>query len=263
MGAAAHRRPGRRGVLPGGRSRLPAPQPQPPQPDHRVRRHRASVVLLAALPDLFDPVFDTFNFAPGNNRRIIAVLVAAVVVLFLMLFRLQGHSDQSERAIRQLVEALGVERFDWDEAAARVAGGPKIVTISPAFNEAENVGAVIEAMPKEVAGYRGDPDRGGRLLRRRHRRGGACGRSAGRPPADPPRRWPRAPRGLRHRVEAGRRHRRHARRRRPAPARGDPHPGGADHRGSRRPRERLAHAGRLRRRPFGPVGSACTSSRAS
>ena len=158
------------------------------------------VVLLAALPDLFDPVFDTFNFAPGNNRRIIAVLVAAVVVLFLMLFRLQGHSDQSERAIRQLVEALGVERFDWDEAAARVAGGPKIVTISPAFNEAENVGAVIEAMPKEVAGYRGDPDRGGRLLRRRHRRSGACGRSAGRPPADPPRRWPRAPRGLRHRA---------------------------------------------------------------
>ena len=111
------------------------------------------VVLLAALPDLFDPVFDTFNFAPGNNRRIIAVLVAAVVVLFLMLFRLQGHSDQSERAIRQLVEALGVERFDWDEAATRVAGGPKIVSISPAFNEAENVGAVIEAMPKEVAGY--------------------------------------------------------------------------------------------------------------
>ena len=98
-------------------------------------------------------MFDTFNFAPGNNRRIIAVLVAAVVVLFLMLFRLQGHSDQSERAIRQLVEALGVERFDWDEAATRVAGGPKIVTISPAFNEAENVGAVIEAMPKEVAGY--------------------------------------------------------------------------------------------------------------
>ena len=111
------------------------------------------VVLLAALPDLFDPVFDTFNFDKGNNRRIIAVLVAAVVVLFLMLFRLQGHSDQSERAIRQLVEALGVERFDWDEAAARVAGGPKIVTISPAFNEAENVGAVIDAMPKEVAGY--------------------------------------------------------------------------------------------------------------
>lgn len=112
-----------------------------------------AVVLLAVFPDLFDPVFDTFNFAPGNNRRLIAVLVAAVVVLFLMLFRLQGHADRSERAIRQLVESLAVERFDWIEAARRVPAGPKVVTISPAYNEAENVGAVIEAMPREVDGY--------------------------------------------------------------------------------------------------------------
>ena len=112
-----------------------------------------AVVLLAAFPNLLNPIFDTFNFAPGNNRRLIAVLVASVVVLFLMLFRLQGHSDTSERAIRQLVEALAVERFDWEEAARRVPEGPKIVTISPAYNEAENLGPVLDAMPREVDGY--------------------------------------------------------------------------------------------------------------
>jgi hypothetical protein len=74
-----------------------------------------AVVLLAAFPNLLNPVFDTFNFTPGNNRRIIALLVAAVVVLFLMLFRLQGHSDTSEQAIRQLVEALA----DLDQARAQ------------------------------------------------------------------------------------------------------------------------------------------------
>jgi hypothetical protein len=113
----------------------------------------AAVVVLAGFPNLFDPVFDTFNFQPGDNRRLVALLLGAVVVLFLLLFRLQGHSDRSERAIRQLVEALTVERFDWEEAERRVPPGPKVVTISPAFNEAENVGAVIEAMPKEIAGY--------------------------------------------------------------------------------------------------------------
>ena len=66
---------------------------------------------------------------------------------------MQGHSDRSERAIQQLVEALTVERFDWTEAERRVPPGPKVVTISPAYNEAENVGPVLEAMPKEVAGY--------------------------------------------------------------------------------------------------------------
>jgi hypothetical protein len=113
----------------------------------------AGVVVLAALPNLFDPVFDTLNFQAGNNRRLVALLLGAVVVLFLLLFRLQGHSDRSERAIQQLVESLTVERFDWAEAERRVPAGPKVITICPAFNEAENVGAVIEAMPKEVSGY--------------------------------------------------------------------------------------------------------------
>ena len=91
----------------------------------------AAVLVLSAFPDLFDPVFDTFNFQrrPGDNRRLVALLLGAVVVLFLLLFRLQGHSDRSERAIRQLVESLTVERFDWAEAERRVPPGPKVITI--------------------------------------------------------------------------------------------------------------------------------------
>jgi hypothetical protein len=112
-----------------------------------------AVIVLAAFPNLFDPVFDTFNFQPGDNRRLVALLLGAVVVLFLLLFRLQGHADRSERAIRQLVESLTVERFDWDEVERRVPPGPKVITICPAFNEAENVGTVIEAMPKEISGF--------------------------------------------------------------------------------------------------------------
>ena len=46
------------------------------------------------------------------------------------------------------MEALAVERFDWAEAAVACPPGHKVVTISPAYNEAENVGAVLEAMPK-------------------------------------------------------------------------------------------------------------------
>ncbi len=111
------------------------------------------VILLAAFPSGFDPVFDTFNFRPGNNRRLIALLMVTVVVLFLLLFRLQGHMDRAERSIQQLVEALSVERFDWDASGPLVPDGPTIVTISPAYDEAENVGAVIAAMPEEVEGY--------------------------------------------------------------------------------------------------------------
>ena len=111
------------------------------------------VVLLAVAPDLFNPLFELFNFQPRSGRRLTAVLLFAVVVLALLLFRLQAYVDQNERSIRLLVEALGAKEFDWDRARA-LPPGRRIVVVSPAFNEAENVGEVIRALPTEVEGYR-------------------------------------------------------------------------------------------------------------
>src|SRR3990172_5476937 len=111
-----------------------------------------AVVMLAIAPSLFDPIFDVFNFRPGSGQRLTAVLLFAVVVLFVLVIRLESYTDVNERGIRQLVESLGVERFDWD-AAGGLPEGKRIVVVSPAYNEAENVGEVIRALPVEVEGY--------------------------------------------------------------------------------------------------------------
>jgi glycosyltransferase involved in cell wall biosynthesis len=65
---------------------------------------------------------------------------------------MQSEVDTNERGIRQLVESFGQSAFDWG-VAADLPAGKRIVVLSPAFNEAENVGAVIDAMPREVEGY--------------------------------------------------------------------------------------------------------------
>ncbi len=111
-----------------------------------------AILLLAIAPGLFNPLFETFNFQPGTGLRLTGVLLAAVVILFLLVLRLQSDVDTNERSIRLLVESMGQTAFDW-EAAAELPGGHRIVVISPAFNEAENVGAVIHAMPSEVDGH--------------------------------------------------------------------------------------------------------------
>jgi hypothetical protein len=111
------------------------------------------IVVIAVWPDAYDFAFDAFNADPGNNRRLIFLLMIAVIVLFGLILRLESSSDVNERSIRQLVEALAVERFDW-KAVAALPEGKRVVTVSPAYNEAENVGAVIHAMPEEVDGYR-------------------------------------------------------------------------------------------------------------
>ena len=111
----------------------------------------ATVVALAMYPPLFDPVLRTFNFQRGTNGVIFALLMA-VGVLFFLYLRAQTSADTNERSIRLLVEALGQERFDWDRAA-RLPDGPRLVTVSPAFNEAENVGDVIKQIPGMIEGH--------------------------------------------------------------------------------------------------------------
>ena len=111
-----------------------------------------AVVALAIWPGTFDPIFKKFNFQAGNDRRLIFVLMVASIVLFLLVLRVQSSADVNERSIRLLVEALGLERFDW-ERAATLPEGPRLVTVSPAFNEAENVAGVIHRIPAQVEGY--------------------------------------------------------------------------------------------------------------
>jgi hypothetical protein len=110
------------------------------------------IVLLSLAPSLFNPLFTSFNFGPGNDRRLIFVLMVAVLVLFALLLRVQSIADVNERSIRLLVEALGQERFDWARAET-LPEGPRLVTVSPAYNEAENVEAVVKAIPSMVEGY--------------------------------------------------------------------------------------------------------------
>jgi hypothetical protein len=111
----------------------------------------ASVIALAMYPPLFDPLLRTFNFQRGTDGVIFALLMA-VGVLFFLYLRAQTSADTNERSIRLLVEALGLERFDWDRAS-RLPEGPRLVTVSPAFNEAENVGDVIKQIPGMIEGH--------------------------------------------------------------------------------------------------------------
>jgi hypothetical protein len=115
----------------------------------------AVVLLLSIAPVVFNPIFDAFNFRQGGGRRLIAAELFGLIVLFGLLVRTMAATDQNERAIRLLVEALAVETFDRERERLRgtLPDGPCVVVVSPAYNEAENVAGVIEAIPDEIEGY--------------------------------------------------------------------------------------------------------------
>ena len=128
---------------------------------HRISRLSLIVVtilstalaMLSLRPSVFDPMFGWFDVEPGAERRVIFVLVVAVLALFFLVFGIQSESDTNERSLRLLVEAMGRERFDWDRAAT-LPEGRRIVVVSPAYNEAATVGDVVRSIPEEVEGLR-------------------------------------------------------------------------------------------------------------
>jgi hypothetical protein len=128
---------------------------------HRISRLSLIVVtvlstalaMLSLRPSIFDPIFGWFDVEPGAERRLIFVLVVAVLALFFLVFGIQSESDTNDRSLRLLVEAMGRERFDWDRAAT-LPEGRRIVVVSPAYNEAETVGDVVRSIPQEVEGLR-------------------------------------------------------------------------------------------------------------
>ena len=112
-----------------------------------------ALAMLSLRPSIFDPIFGWFDVEPGAERRLIFVLVVAVLALFFLVFGIQSESDTNDRSLRLLVEAMGRERFDWDRAAT-LPEGRRIVVVSPAYNEAETVGDVVRSIPQEVEGLR-------------------------------------------------------------------------------------------------------------
>ena len=110
------------------------------------------VTALGIYPDLFAPIFDALNFTKGDNRRLLGVLVASNIVLFLLYLRAMASADSTQRDLQQLVQRLAQREFDLE--AYPELQQADIVLIIAAYNEGETIGDVLAAVPREVSGLK-------------------------------------------------------------------------------------------------------------
>jgi Glycosyl transferase family 2 len=122
-----------------------------------LRNADVLILLLVALglaivagTEIPDALLEAFSFERENGTRIVGVAVFAILVLFLLTLRALA---QSSRVSRQLGGAL--EGLAWEEF--RAAGNPerfrdRIAILIPAYDEADNLGRVLEQVPSEVCG---------------------------------------------------------------------------------------------------------------
>lgn len=112
----------------------------------------AAVGLLAGWPSLFDPLFRLFDFQRGGGQRLLAVLLFGNFILLLLILRNMSETDEVRRDFKVLMEWMGRQTFA-DEEIAALPAGDRVVVVLPAYNEAENVGGVLEAMPEKIEGH--------------------------------------------------------------------------------------------------------------
>ncbi len=100
--------------------------------------------------ELTDKLLSTFSFQKGNGGRILGLAVFAIFILFLLSLRSLAQAGRNSRQLSAVLEGLAWEEFRQAKLPERFRG--KIAIVVPAYNEAENIGVVLDQMPAKVCG---------------------------------------------------------------------------------------------------------------
>ncbi len=100
--------------------------------------------------EVLDALLSAFSFKRQNGTRIVGVVILAVAVLFFLVLRALSQGSRISRELSALLEGLAWEEF-------RTAGHPdrfrdRVGVLVPAYDEAESIGDVLDAIPAEVCG---------------------------------------------------------------------------------------------------------------
>jgi len=100
--------------------------------------------------EITDKLLSAFSFEKGNGGRILGLAVFSIFILFMLVLRALSQAARNARQLSAVLEGLAWEEF-------RQAGLPerfrrKVAVVVPAYNEAENIGYVLDLMPGEVCG---------------------------------------------------------------------------------------------------------------
>ncbi|HTR75884.1 MAG TPA: glycosyltransferase family 2 protein [Solirubrobacterales bacterium] len=124
---------------------------------HQLRNADVLLLLVAGIAlaivtgtEVVNGLLSTFSFEKGNGGRILGLAVFAIFILFLITLRALAVGARNSRQLSAALEGLAWEEFRQADLPARFKG--RIAILIPAYNEADNIGHVLDGMPREVCG---------------------------------------------------------------------------------------------------------------
>jgi hypothetical protein len=100
--------------------------------------------------ELTDRVLSALSFQRGNGGRILGLAVFAIIFLFLMSIRALSVSARNTRQISAVLEGIASEQFRLEGHRSQFRN--RVAVVIPAFNEADNIGYVLDQIPAQVCG---------------------------------------------------------------------------------------------------------------
>jgi hypothetical protein len=107
-------------------------------------------LILVTGTEVVDGLLSTFSFEKGNGGRILGLAVFAIFILFLIALRALSVGARNARQLSAALEGLAWEEFRQAGLPERFRG--RVAVLIPAYNEADNVGVVLDQIPGEVCG---------------------------------------------------------------------------------------------------------------
>jgi GT2 family glycosyltransferase len=109
-----------------------------------------ALVLLGLLPDILNNFLGFFSFEKGNGGRLIGLLTFSNLVAYLLIYVILTRNNRIEYTLDRLVRELAKKEFKQTYGSSQA---PLYIVI-PAYNEAENIGAVLAQIPNQVLGLK-------------------------------------------------------------------------------------------------------------
>jgi hypothetical protein len=112
-----------------------------------------ALATIAVVPAIVDPMLKLLGFPPGNERRVIGVLLVSNILTYILILRSFAKTDRVEGILGDYADRLAARHFAWEyQKEGWDTGGPKLCVVVPALNEEGSLPQVLPLVPKEVEG---------------------------------------------------------------------------------------------------------------
>ena len=124
------------------------------------------MLVVAAVPEIVDPLLRELGFPPGDARRVIGVLVLSNALTYFLLLRSFAKTDRLERLLGDYSDRMAARWFEHDHGVAEASEGPAaghggnghtevkgtLAVVIPALNEEDSLPQVLASVPRQVSG---------------------------------------------------------------------------------------------------------------